>query len=338
VRHNDLIALPGTSVRITRLGLGTVPLGGLFQPVDAREAQRTLEAASNLGIRYFDSAPLYGFGLAEERLGSYLRQLPRDRFVVSTKVGRLLRDPDTAAQSAAPEAMEWDDSQDVGGEPIFKGVSRLRPVWEFSYDGTLRSLDESLSRLGLDRIDIAFIHDPETHMDAALSGSMRALLRLRDEGVVGAIGVGLDHSWVGERFVRETDVDCLLVAGRYTLLDRSAGEKLLPMCLEAGVSVIMGSVFNSGILAAPPSGQELTFWYAPAEPRIREQVRMLRTICDQYDVPLAAAALQYPYRHDAVLGVVVGARSAQELEDDVAMLSVPIPDALWDDIEGHDES
>ena len=196
-----------------RLGLGTAPLAGLYEPVDDDTARRVVDRALELGIRYFDTAPYYGSGLAERRLGTALRAVPRDRVVVSTKVGRLLR----------PGASGWTGA-----------------YFDFSLDATLRSLDESLGRLGLDRVDIALVHDPDDHYEEALAGALPALARLREEGVVRAIGAGMNQAEMLSRFVRETDIDCVLVAGRWTVLDRSAGEELLPLCEERGVAVIAG--------------------------------------------------------------------------------------------------
>jgi len=283
------------------IGLGTAPLGGLYAPVDDDTAWATLDRAWELGIRTFDTAPLYGSGLAERRLGVFLQDKQRDAFVLSTKVGRLLR----------PDAAGWEGA-----------------YFDFSYDGTLRSLTESLDRLGLDRVDVALVHDPDDHYEEARHGAFRALTRLRNEGAVRAVGVGMNQTPLLARFAREADPDCFLVAGRYTLLDRSASEELLPLCEKRGIDVIAAGVFNSGVLAGGS-----TFDYRTASPEIVERVDWLRETCARYGVPLAAAAVQYPLRHPAVKTVVVGCRTPAEVEEDLRLSVLDIPETLWEEIE-----
>ena len=283
------------------IGLGTAPLGGLYAPVDDETARATLDRAWELGIRTFDTAPLYGSGLAERRLGAFLQGKQRAAFVISTKVGRLLR----------PDASGW------------KGA-----YFDFSYDAALRSLSDSLDRLGLDRVDVALVHDPDDHYEEARHGAFRALTRLRNEGAVRAVGVGMNQTSLLARFAREADPDCFLVAGRYTLLDRSAPEELLPLCQERGIDVIAAGVFNSGVLAGGS-----TFDYRTASPEIVERVGWLRETCARYGVPLAAAAVQYPLRHPAVKTVVVGCRTPAEVEEDLRLSVLDIPETLWEEIE-----
>jgi D-threo-aldose 1-dehydrogenase len=292
-----------------RLGLGTAPLGGLYDAVDDETARAALDRAWSLGIRVFDTAPYYGSGLAERRLGAALRGRPRGEFVVSTKVGRLLRPGDSGADG-------W------------HGAPPLEAYFDFSYDAALRSLDESLERLGLDRVDIALVHDPDDHYDEALAGAFRALARLREEGVVRAIGVGMNQTGMLCRFAREADPDCFLVAGRYTVLDRDAADELLPLCEERGIAVLVGGVFNSGVLAGGD-----TFDYAPAPPGVLERTAGLREICAHWDVPLAAAAVQFPLRHPAVECVLVGCRSAAEVEQDARLIDVELSPALWQELD-----
>lgn len=291
-------------LELGRLGLGTAPLAGLYRPVDEGDALAVVERAWELGIRYFDTAPYYGSGLAERRLGTALKGHDRDDFIVSTKVGRLL--------VPGPPAANW------------PGAPRLRPVFDFSYDAALCSLEESLERLGLDRVDIALVHDPDEHYDEALNGAFGALARLRDEGVVRAIGVGMNQTAMLCRFAGEADPDCFLAAGRYTLLDRSAEQELLPLCEERGITVIAGGVFNSGVLAGGD-----TYDYARAPTDTVARVARLREICARWHVPLAAAAVQFPLRHPVVASALVGCRSAAEVEEDVRLLEVAVPDALW---------
>jgi D-threo-aldose 1-dehydrogenase len=277
------------------LGLGCAPLGGLYSPVSEDDARATIDRAWELGLRAFDTAPLYGSGLSEQRVGAALRERPRHQFILSTKVGRLLR----------------------AGEPVF----------DFSYDGALRSLEESLERLGLDRVDVVLIHDPDDHADDALAGAYPALERLRAEGVVGAIGVGMNQWEIPARFVRETDIDCVLLAGRYTLLDRSGERELLPLCAERNVDVIAAGVFNSGVLAGGGHYDD-----APAPPEVLERARRLAETCARHGVPLEAAAVQFPLRHPAVTRVLVGCRSAAEVEEDVRLARLELPAELWSDL------
>jgi D-threo-aldose 1-dehydrogenase len=292
-------------LELGRLGLGTAPLAGLYEAVDEDDAYAVVDRAWELGIRTFDTAPYYGSGLAEQRLGTALRDRPRNDFVVSTKVGRLLR-PGTSAWHDAPA---------------------LEAYFDFSYDSALRSLEESLERLGLDRVDIALVHDPDDHYDEALAGAYRALAQLRDEGVVRAIGVGMNQSELLCRFAREADPDCFLLAGRYTLLDRSGADELLPLCVERGIAVIAGGVFNSGVLAGGD-----TYDYGSASNDVLERVERLRATCAGLDVPLPAAALQFPLRHPAVATVLVGCRTAEEVAEDVRLLEEELPPALWQEL------
>ncbi|MBD3148610.1 aldo/keto reductase [Microbispora camponoti] len=298
--------------RLGRYGLGTAPLGGLFAPVSEDEAEQVLAAAWQAGIRYFDTAPHYGSGLAEERLGRFLRALPRDaaaEAVVSTKVGRLL-------------------VPGQGEEEGFPGRTGFVRVRDYSREGVLRSLDDSLTRTGLDHFDLVFIHDPDDHWEQAAGQAFPALAELRDQGVIGAVGAGMNQAEMLTRFVRETDLDAVLVAGRYTLLDRSAAEQLLPECERRGVAVVAGGVFNSGILAGG-----VTFDYDAAPPEVLERVRELGRACAAHGVPLPAAALRFPHRHPAVANVLIGARSAEEITEDLALAAADIPDALWEDLD-----
>ena len=288
------------------LGLGTAPLGGLHRAVDEHEAVTAIDRAWELGIRVFDTAPYYGSGLAESRLGLALRGRPRADFVVSTKVGRRLE----------PGRSGW------------HGAPRLRAYFDFSYDGALRSLEESLERLGLDNVDVALVHDPDDHYAEATSGAFRALRRLREEGSVKRIGVGMNRSELLCRFAEESDPDCFLVAGRLTLLDRSATERLLPLCLERGIGLIVGGVFNSGVLAGGS-----TFDYAQVGGEVAQRAERLEEIARRRGVPLAAAAVQFPMRYQGIETVLVGCASANEVEDDVRLAGVAIPARLWGELE-----
>lgn len=297
-------------LRLGPYGLGTGPLGGLFAPVSDEQAEQTLAAAWAAGIRYFDTAPHYGAGLAERRLGRFLRNLPGGaaQAVVSTKVGRVLVPGE-------------------GTEEGFPGRTGYVRVRDYSRDGVLRSLEDSLRRTGLDRFDLVLIHDPDDHWEQAAGQAYPALAELRDQGVVGAIGAGMNQAEMLTRFVRETDVDAVLVAGRYTLLDRTAARELLPECELRGVAVIVGGVFNSGVLAGGT-----TFDYEAAPPEVLERVRGLRRICRSYGVPLPAAALRFPHRHPAVTTVLIGARSAGEVREDLDLAATAVPEGLWTEL------
>jgi len=294
---------------------GAAPIGGLFAPVRDDDADAALGAAWEAGIRAFDTAPHYGVGLSETRLGRFLAGRPRDDFVVGTKVGRVL------VPTTKP----------VDGAEAFYGTPALTRVRDYSADGVRRSLEGSLGRLGLDRVDLLLIHDPDEHWEQAVSEAYPALAALRSEGAVGAIGVGMNQAAMLERFVRETDVDVVLVAGRYSLLDRRAATSLLPACAERGVGVLVGGVFNSGILAAPDVNAH--FDYAPAPAAVQDAVRKLQERCRSAGVALTAAALQFPLRHPAVDAIVVGARSAAEVRANWEALQCPIPESLWSDLE-----
>jgi D-threo-aldose 1-dehydrogenase len=303
-----------TGLQVTQLGLGSAPLGGLFEAVSDDEAHRVVEAAWKAGIRFFDTAPLYGHGLAEQRFGAVLRTKPRDEFVIATKVGRLLR------KDAPPEPGQ-----------AYKGAPPVNPVFDFSYDGVMRSAEESLVRLGLDRIDVLHIHDPDDHYEEALSGAYRALDRMRSEGTIKAVGAGMNQAEMLARFAREADFDCFLLAGRYTLLDTIGLKELLPLCVEKGIAIIAGGVFNSGILADPRPGA--TYNYQAAPPALVERALELEAVCNRRGVDLKAAAIQFPLRHPAVASVLTGCRSVAEVEENVRMFETPIPDTLWDELD-----
>jgi D-threo-aldose 1-dehydrogenase len=295
------------------LVFGGAPIGGLYAPVSDQTAAATLQAAWDAGIRAFDTAPHYGVGLSERRIGDFLAGRPRAEFIVSTKVGRRL------VPATGP----------VDGIDDFHGTPELSRVRDYSADGALRSLEDSLRRLRLDRVDIALIHDPDDHLAEALDGTYPALAGLRADGTVGAIGVGVNSATLAEWFVSRCDLDCVLVAGRYTLLDDSAARSLLPLCRSRGVAVLAGGVFNGGILAGGTR-----YDYAPAPPDVQVRARRIAEVCAGYEVPVAAAALRYVLRHPAVTAAVVGARTPEEIDADAGYLGLPIPDALWAKLAG----
>jgi D-threo-aldose 1-dehydrogenase len=298
--------------RARRLGVGGGPLGGLFAPVSEEAAEAVVERAWGQGLRLFDVAPLYGHGRAERFMGRVLQTKARGEFVLSTKVGRLLR------ADAAGQPSDFAETEGVG------------PVFDFSASGVRRSLEESLERLGLDRIDVAYIHDPEDHLEQAINEAAPELIRLRDEGVVKSIGVGTNRAETVVRFAREVDVDSVLLANRLTLLDRSAENEALPLCAERKVEVVAGGVFNSGVLANPRSAT--TYEYAPVPDDVRARAIELEQICRRFGTTLAAAAVQYPLRHPVVAAVVVGVRSVDELDENIAAFDAQLPDELWDEL------
>ncbi|RAG83442.1 aldo/keto reductase [Streptacidiphilus pinicola] len=300
-------------VQVSALGFGAAPLGNLFAEVGDVQAREAVDAAWGAGVRHFDTAPHYGLGLSERRLGDALSGRPRAEFAVSTKVGRLLR--------ALPE---------TSGDDLSDGFAVPRTherVWDFSAHGVRASLEASLTRLGLDHVDIVYLHDPDDHEREAFDAAYPELERMRAEGLVGAIGAGMNQAAMLERFVRDTDVDVVLLAGRYSLLDQSGLAGLLPEAARRGVSVVAGGVFNSGLLADPRPGA--TFDYAPAAPELLDRALRMRAVCEAAGVPLRAAALRFPFGHPAVAGVLVGARSAAEIGDAAALLRTPVPAALW---------
>jgi D-threo-aldose 1-dehydrogenase len=303
-----------TGLQVTKLGLGTAPLGGLYQPVSDADAHATMTRAWDDGIRFFDTAPQYGNGLSERRLGAFLKTRPRDEYVLATKVGRLLRVP---AQPGREDA-------------YYKGTPPERPVFDFSYDGVLRSFEESLERLALDRIDILHIHDADQHYAEALAGAYRALDRLRGEGVIKAVGAGMNQSEMLTRFAREGRFDCFLLAGRYTLLEQRALDEFLPLCLERRIGVFIGGVYNSGILANPAGSAK--FNYEDADPKLIARAQQLENVCRRHGVSLKAAAIQFPLHHPAVTAVLMGPRNTAELVDSETRLEESIPNALWRDL------
>jgi D-threo-aldose 1-dehydrogenase len=300
-------------VFVTELSFGGAAIGNLFTAVDDQTARAAVDAAWDGGIRTFDTAPHYGLGLSERRLGDALRHRPRHEYVISTKVGRLL------APARQPYGLDTEG---------FAVPATHTRVPDFSGDGVRRSLAASLGRLGLDYVDIALIHDPDDHGDQALAEAYPALEQLRAQGCVRAIGVGMNQAEMLTRFVTDTDIDVVLIAGRYTLLDQSAADTLLPAALDRGVSVIAGGVFNSGVLAAPVGGA--TYDYRAAPGSLVQRARALEAVCARFGVPLRAAAARFPLRHPAVASALIGARSASEITDAIRLRDVEIPDALWD--------
>ena len=310
----ELRAIGGTALRVTALGLGGAAIGGLYAPVPREEAMETVQRGYQLGLRYFDTAPLYGRGKSEEAMGQALAAFPRESYALSTKVGRLLVPAEGEAR-----------------DEIYVDLPPVEVTFDFSRDGVLRSLEESLQRLGTDRVDLLYIHDPDEHYRQALEEAMPTLVDLRSQGVIAAVGVGMNQWEALARFAREGDFDCFLLAGRYTLLDQSALPELLPLCQERGISIVVGGPYNSGILASDLS-PGATFNYEPAPPGVLDRARRIKAVCDRHGTPLKAAALQFVLAHPTVASVIPGARRPEEVEENLRMASHPIPGELWQEL------
>jgi D-threo-aldose 1-dehydrogenase len=316
--------LGSSPLNITILGLGGVPLGDNYAPLPDAQADATIGAAYNSGIRYFDTAPLYGQGQSEHRFGRILRRLPEQDFVLSTKVGRYL----------APEVAEKVDHR------WFKGGLNFRPIDDYSYDGAMRSIEQSFQRLGLNRIDILLIHDVdvwtfgeayEQRFREAMAGAYRAIDSLRSQGVIKAVGVGVNEIDPCIRFAEEGDFDCLMLAGRHTLLEQGALDKLLPLVERKGIGILVAGPYNSGILAtgAVPGAK---YNYRDAPPEIMKKVARIEVVCRRYDVPLAACALQFPLGHPSISAMVPGAVTPEEVHRNVLLMSTKIPVDLWSEL------
>lgn len=336
------VQLGRTPLRVAQLGYGCAPLGGLYQPVADEDAAATLNYAWQMGIRYYDAAPLYGYGLAEQRLGKMLTDKPRDEFIVSTKVGRLLY-PLAEVEANPSLDRDWQrlgsitgiEGGDAGEELndwYYRGVPDVRPVYDYSYDGVMRSFESSLERTGLDRLDILWIHDPDNHWEQAISGAYPALADLRSQGLISAIGAGMNQSAMLARFAREGDFDAFMLAGRYTLLDQRALEDLLPLCVEKDIGIVIGGVMNSGLLANPTPDSHFDYGPASDAPQWLNKALRLKEVCERHEVPLKAAAVQFVYAHPAVATVVAGTRRISNLDNTVEMMQFPIPDELWDEL------
>jgi len=317
-----------TSVEVTEISFGCTGIGNLYKAVNRNDAAATLQIAWDAGIRYFDTAPRYGHGLSELRLGDFLYGRPRDSYVISTKVGRVLR---PVAEDAVP---------DYG----FADPLPFAADYDYSYDGILRSFDQSLTRLGLNRVDIVYVHDigvlthgkedNERHVRALLDGGFRALDELKSRGAIRAIGIGVNEVQVCLELMDHFPLDCILLAGRYSLLDRSAEPALLERCVKDGTSLVMGGVFNSGILAtgAIPGA---TFDYGPASEEVLEHVRNLEAVAAKYQVPLAAAAMQFPLGSPAVASVLIGTGNPGSLRRNLSQLDFEIAPAAWAEFDHH---
>jgi D-threo-aldose 1-dehydrogenase len=312
MKHNDKVRLR-TGVEVSRLSLGTAALGGLYTSVSDADCTDTVLTAIDNGINFIDTAPHYGKGVSEVRIGNALAGRDRSTFVISTKIGRLL----------VPSTTDIDDF-------FMDADNTVERKFDFSAHGVRQSLEGSLERLGLDSVEILFIHDPDENADEAILEAYPELDRMRSEGIIKAIGVGMNQCETPTRVIKETDIDMVLIAGRYSLLDQKALEGLLPAALERNVDIIAAGVFNSGILANPVKGA--TYDYVPAGDELLAKAVRIREVLDGHNVSLTSAALQFPLRHPSVKSVLVGCRNAAEVETNIREFDKTIENKVWDDL------
>ncbi len=317
----------GAAIPFTELGFGTAPLGNLYRAVSEEDAQSTLEAAWKAGIRYFDTAPLYGLGLSETRLNHFLRSKKRADYVISTKIGRLLKVCEPSARTGIGKFFDTPSRQEV---------------FDYTYDGVMRSLEASLERLGIDHVDVLFAHDVDVfthkseaardvHVKTLMSSGYKALVKLREEKTIRAFGAGVNEYQVCETLAAQGDFDIFLLAGRYTLLEQEALNSLLPVCEKRGIGIVLGGPYNSGILA---TGAKPGAWYNydPAPKDILDRVRKIEAVCKAHKVKLPQAALRFPMMHPSVVSVIPGAVSPKEVALNVKTMGVKIPKNLWKDL------
>lgn len=324
-RHWDRLGNGGLT--FTELGMGTAPLGNLYRAVSDEEAHNVLTMAWDAGVRYYDTAPLYGFGLSETRLNRFLRDKPRDEYVLSSKVGRLLKPADAETRDGIGK---WFD------------VPNRQEVYDYGYDGVMRSVEFSFERLGIDRIDILYAHDIDlanhgsqdvldAKYDELLNGGYKALVELRDQGVIKAFGAGVNEWQPCQYLAERGDFDLFLLAGRYTLLEQKALDTFLPLCEERGIGIIIGGPYNSGILATGPKpGAWFDYDLAPQE--ILNKVGQIQSVCEAYETRMLDAAFQFPLLHPSVLSVIPGGQGVDEMASNIAAVKIEIPTALWSEL------
>jgi D-threo-aldose 1-dehydrogenase len=301
------------------LSFGSAPIGNLFHEVSDQDATDAIDAAWESGVRYFDTAPHYGLGLAERRVGHALQSRPRSEYVISSKVGRLLQ----------PTSEHPGENDLADGFLVPKDYVR---VYDYSGDGIKRSIEASLERMGTDYLDIVFVHDPDDHYEAALTGAFPALSRLREEGVIKSFGSGMNQAEMLTEFVRRTDLDVIMLAGRYTLLEQDALDNLLPLAQERDVSIVAAGVFNSGLLSKDRPAPDATYNYAPAPPEILKRAHELADICQAHGVSLPTAAAQFPLGHPTIANICLGARNRQQVERNARLFETDVPTSLWTEL------
>lgn len=312
MKHDDRIRLR-TGIEISRLSLGTAAFGGLYKSVSDKACIDTVHTALRAGINYIDTAPHYGKGTSERRIGAAISGMDRSSIVISTKIGRLL----------VPSTSDID-------EFFLDADNTVERKFDFSASGVRQSLEGSLEKLGIDSVDILYIHDPDDNPDEAIMEAYPELERMRSEGIIRAIGIGMNQCETPTRVIKETDIDMVLIAGRYSLLDQRAADELLPIALERNVDIIAAGVFNSGILANPVKGA--TYDYFPASDELLARAERIREVLDGHGVSLTSAAMQFPLQHPAVKSVLVGCRSVEEVESNIAEFDKAIPNKVWEDL------
>jgi D-threo-aldose 1-dehydrogenase len=304
-------------LRFSGLGFGAAVIGNLYRATSDEDARAAVDAAWAAGVRYFDTAPHYGLGLSESRLGAALADRPRDEYTLSTKVGRRL-------VRANPPRAKDDGGFDVPGDKT--------RVWDFSRDGVLRSIESSLDRLGVGRLDLVYVHDPDEHWREAIEGAVPALAELRDQGIIGGFGAGMNQSAMLTRFVLESDMDAVMVAGRLTLLEQSALADLLPAARERGTAVVAAGVFNSGLLSRPRPADDARFDYLPVPPEMLARAHAIADVCERHGSTLPAVAMAYPMQFPEVVSVVLGMRTRDQVEQNAALLAAGVPEQLWEEL------
>ncbi|MDP7447708.1 MAG: aldo/keto reductase [Candidatus Latescibacteria bacterium] len=305
--------LGSTGLEVTRLGLGCAALGGLFGDIPDEQAHAVVQQALDLGLNLFDTAPLYGSGKSEHRVGHVLSQIPRDSFVLCTKVGRVL-DP-----------VEPGDDR---GQDIYDNPPPFKPVFDFSRDGVIRSFEESLQRLQLDRVDVLHIHDPDNHYQGAISGAYPAIASLREQGLISGVSAGMNQWEMLADFGRDGDFDCFLLAGRYSLLEQESLDELLPLCAEKNIGILAGGTYNSGILAkGAKEGAKFNYVDAPAE--VIAKARQLEQVSERHQVNIKAAASQFALAHPVITAIIPGTRRPERVVENFDLLKEEIPADYW---------
>lgn len=305
--------------KLGSLGLGTAQIGNLYRKTSDEEVAETFNSAWDAGIRYFDTAPHYGLGLSEHRVGQALEMYPRAEFTVSTKVGRILVD--------SPATIHNRDSEG------FDVPASLMRQWDFSRDGILRSVEDSIRRTGLDRFDILYLHDPEDHFEQASTEGIQTLIELREQGVVSAVGAGMNFAGPLAELIKRADIDLVMCAGRFTLLDGEALEELLPLATQHNVGVVVAGVYNSGLLSQNQPSTHAKFNYEQAPSGLILRAQQISNVCAEFGVTLPEAAMAYVQRHPAVECVVIGARGRNQVIENVSRAKAEVPPALWEALE-----
>jgi D-threo-aldose 1-dehydrogenase len=311
----ELRRISDTDITVTCFGFGGASMGNMYTVAHDDAAVKAIRSAHEAKVRYFDTAPMYGFGKSERLYGSVLKDQPRDSFVLSSKVGRLI-----VAGKPTPE------SEDT----CFVEIDNAYSIFDYSRDGVLRSLEESRKRLGIERIDIVYIHDPDVNdsFKQALEEAFPALADLKSQGIIGAIGAGMNQAEMLCEFAKNADFDCFLLAGRYTLLDQIALQELLPLCQQKNISIVIGGAYNSGILATG-AVEGAHYNYAPAPTEIMEKTRKIETVCARFNIPMKAAALQFPFGHPTVVSNIPGVKTKERFEENLSLFTHPIPAGFW---------